>query len=257
MSIGTIIAVVVGIIMLYLIMSWWFDSYTYLSGLRDGKKELVIDASKLSTGAGHVSNFSYSIWFYVNDWNYNFGQKKIVFTRGSNHGESGPTISLDAYENNLTVNMPVYNHGDEGFQQGPGAANCDSGGGRPSNPGSGHSEHFECNVSNVPIQRWVNLIVSVYGRSLDIYIDGKLVRTCVLPNTALVNPKSPVHVTPRGGFDGWTSNFQYWSDATNPQQAWNIYQSGYGGSLLGDLFNKYIIKVEFLKDGKPEGSFEI
>ena len=43
--------------------------------------------------------------------------------------------------------------------------------------------------------------------------------------------------------------------ATNPQEAWNIYQSGYGGSLLG--INKYVIKVEFLKDGEPEGSFEI
>ena len=103
-----------------------------------------------------------------------------------------------------------------------------------------------CNVPNVPLQRWVNLIVSVYGRSLDVYIDGKLVRTCVLENTAFVDPKAGVYVTPDGGFAGWTSNFQYFNDAVNPQQAWNIYKNGYGGSLLGDLFNKYVTCIPWM-----------
>ena len=266
MSVGTIIAVIVGIIILYLIMSWWFDSSTYLSGLRDAKKQKKIDAEKLGDGSGHSSNFSYSIWFYINDWNYMFGQKKTIFTRGSHGG--GPRVSLGEYENNLLVELPVYSHsssGDSGGDSGGGSApkpsNCDgadcSDSTRPSSHTSGHSSVHKCNVPNVPIQRWVNLIMSVYGRSLDVYIDGKLVRTCVLPNTALVNPKAGVLLTPNGGFDGWTSNFQYFIDATNPQEAWNIYQAGYGGSLLGDLFNKYVIRVEFLKDGRPEGSFEI
>ena len=260
MSVGTIISVIVGIIILYLVMSWWFDASTYLSGLRDGKKPLTISADKLGDGAGHTSNFSYSIWFYVNDWNYHFGQKKTIFTRGKHQG-MGPHVSLGAYENNLLVEIPVYNHnGGTEAMSNPQPANCDgtdcSDPSRPSHPDSNRHLH-KCNVPNVPIQRWVNLIISVYGRSLDVYIDGKLVRTCVLPNTAMVNPSSSVHLTPGGGFDGWTSNFQYFTDATNPQEAWNIYQAGYGGSILGDLFNKYIIRVEFLKDGQPEGSFEI
>jgi hypothetical protein len=265
MSVGTIIAVIVGIIILYLIMSWWFDSSTYLSGLRDGKKPLTISSDKLGDGSGHSSNFSYSIWFYINDWNYDFGQRKTVFARGKHPG-SGPRVVLDKYENNLLIEMPVYGHnsgggGSAGPSDGPQPANCDSAdcsdASRASNPTSSRSGIHHCNVPNVPIQRWVNLIISVYGRSLDVYLDGKLVRTCVLPNTALVNPKANVHLTPNGGFDGWTSNFQYFIDATNPQEAWNIYQSGYGGSVLGDLFNRYIIRVEFLKDGRPEGSFEI
>lgn len=265
MSVGTIIAVIVGIIILYLIMSWWFDSSTYLSGLRDAKKAKKIHADKLGDGSGHSSNFSYSIWFYINDWNYLFGQKKTIFTRGAHQG-NGPRVSLGAYENNLLVELPVYNHDKNGAQSSiggsaPQPSNCDgadcSDQQRPSHPSSDNSPMHKCNVPNVPIQRWVNLIISVYGRSLDVYIDGKLVRTCVLPNTAMVNPKAGVMLTPNGGFDGWTSNFQYFIDATNPQEAWNIYQSGYGGSLLGDLFNRYIIRVEFLKDGRPEGSFEI
>ena len=53
---------------------------------------------------------------------------------------------------------------------------------------------------NVPLQKWVNLIISLYGRTLDVYIDGKLVRTCVLPGVAQVNPDADILVTPMGGF---------------------------------------------------------
>ena len=259
MTLGTVIGVIVCIIILYLVLSWWFDSYVYLSGLSDGKQQNVIKASKLSTASGHASNFAYSIWFYVNDWNYKFGDKKVIFNRNGS-----PEVSLDKFENNLTIDLGIYNHSASSTIESmtnlgsadsdPNCPHAPAGGG---GGGGGNSGTHKCTVANVPLQRWVNVIMSVYGRSLDVYVDGKLVRTCVLPNVAHVNPTDDVVVTPNGGFEGWTSNFQYFSDAINPQQAWNIYKAGYGGSLLGDLFNKYVIKVEFLKDGQEQGSFEI
>jgi hypothetical protein len=101
------------------------------------------------------------------------------------------------------------------------------------------------------------LIISLYGRTLDVYIDGKLVRTCVLPGVAKINQKANIVVTPNGGFSGFTTNFQYWNNSTNPQDAYNIYKDGFGGSILGNLFNKYRIKIAFLSDNKEKGSFEI
>ena len=74
----------------------------------------------------------------------------------------------------------------------------------------------------------------------------------MLPNNA-----ANINVTNNGGFSGWTTKFQFWSDASNPQQAYNIYKAGFGGSILGNLFNKYRIKVAFLSDNKEKGSFEI
>jgi len=113
-----------------------------------------------------------------------------------------------------------------------------------------------CNVSNVPLQKWVNLIISAYGRSLDVYIDGKLVRTCVLPGVAKVDPSTDVFITPNGGFSGWTSVFQYWPQSCDPQKAWNIYKKGYGGSMLGNL-GKYSIKVSVMEGDTEESSFQI
>ena len=92
---------------------------------------------------------------------------------------------------------------------------------------------------------------------MDVYIDGKLVRTCVLPGVAKVNTNTDVTITPLGGFSGYTANFQFFPNATNPQEAYNIYKKGFGGSALGNLFNKYRIKFTFLVDNEEEGSFEI
>jgi hypothetical protein len=81
---------------------------------------------------------------------------------------------------------------------------------------------------------------------MDIYIDGKLVRTCVLPGVAKIANNAPVYITPQGGFSGYTSNIHYYANALNPQEAYNIYRSGYGGSGI-DF--PYQLKIEYLKDG--------
>jgi hypothetical protein len=114
-----------------------------------------------------------------------------------------------------------------------------------------------CGISNVPIQRWCNFFMSVYGRTLDLYLDGKLVRTCVLPGVAKIDSRAPLYITPMGGFSGWTSRFQYWAESSNPQQAWNVYKAGYGGSLLGSLFGKYTVKVSLMTNDTENSSVTI
>jgi hypothetical protein len=103
----------------------------------------------------------------------------------------------------------------------------------------------------------VNLTVSLYGRTLDVYIDGKLVRTCILPGVAKSGTGGSILITPGKGFSGWTSQTKYFADATNPQEAYGIYKQGYGGSIIGNLFNKYRVRVSFLEDNQSKGSFEL
>ena len=89
----------------------------------------------------------------------------------------------------------------------------------------------------------------------DVVIDGKLVKTCLLPGTANVNNNSDVYVTPQGGFDGWTSKFQYYPNSLNPQEVWNIYSKGYGGQ--GWFNNTYSLQVSLLENGAQQSSFTI
>ena len=38
-----------------------------------------------------------------------------------------------------------------------------------------------CDLTDIDLQRWINITVSVNGRIVDVYYDGKLARSCVLP----------------------------------------------------------------------------
>lgn len=229
-----IFSVVLLLIIIYIIM-WFFSKSAQLTQMSDGNKQQIIASSTLANN-NNSNNYTYSTWFYINDWNYRFGEPKIILGRLDKDNNPGPSITLDAMENNLTVAVACY----------------------PVNNSSTATPIIhQCSVSNIPLQKWVNLIVSLYGRTLDLYLDGKLVRTCVIPGVAKVNNDTNILVTPAGGFNGWTTNFQYWSTASNPQEAYNIYKAGFGGSALGNLFNKFRIRISFLADNQERTSFEI
>jgi hypothetical protein len=247
-----VITIVVIVLILMLLRYIFVDPYT-LTSIQNGQTASTISASTLATNGSSVpsSNFAYSVWFYVNDWNYRYGEPKVIFGRmgalsnsgvGSIQGVSGldpcPAVVLGAVENNIQVSLGCF----------PGADQ------QPTTPG-GRTVVHTCSVSNVPIQKWVNLVVSVYGRTMDIYIDGKLVRTCLLPGVASINNNADVHVTPAGGFDGWTSKLQYFPNSINPQEVWNIYTKGYSNPL--SLFGTYQVEISLVKNGNTESSVTI
>ena len=125
-------------------------------------------------------------------------------------------------------------------------------------PTSSAPTKHSCTLENIPLQSWVNVIMTLNNRSLDLYMDGKLVRTCVLPGVPMAAPGRDLNVTPDGGFYGFISNLQYINRAINPREAWAIYKEGPGGSSwLGNLFNKYRIKLAFMEDNVEVNSIEI
>lgn len=242
MRILYVVLIFVFLLMLYLLYQY-FTASKPLTGTHPATTAITIDDSKMAK-TNNSSNCTYSIWFYVSDWNYRYGEPKVIFERKNNSGDIAISAKLDALQNNVNVEVLTYSTTD-----GTSAGNYNN---QPPAPILHH-----CSVDNVPLQRWVNLLISVYGRSMDIYIDGKLVRTCVLPGLADVSSNKPIKITGGGGFQGFTSKFRYYNTPSNPQQAWNIYKEGFGGSMLGSLLNRYRIKVSFLDNNKPTGSYEI
>ncbi len=248
-----VIGMIIFVFVLMLLRYFFSDPYT-LQNIQDGQTTSTISASTLATNGSNTpsSNFAYSVWFYVNDWNYRYGEPKVIFGRmgaqssdqstGSVPGISGidpcPAVVLGAVENNISVSLGCY----------PGADQ------EPTTPGGKTIVHT-CSIANVPIQKWVNLVISVYGRSMDLYIDGKLVRTCLLPGVASVNNNANIYVTPAGGFDGWTSKLQYYPNSLNPQEVWNIYTQGY--SSWSSMFNAYQVQISLVENGTTQSSVTI
>lgn len=395
----TIVTALIVLIILYHVFAWLFQSSTTLSIMDEGTKPIEVDLAKKVKNNGSA-NCTYSIWFYVNDWNYNYGKVKTLLARTDSSDDVPIRIDLGQNNNDLTVTVETYPPdttttttevgggagsggtsnksafiigkwaGDgtdcpiqcgqtlSGFGLTNGAAlknhlcknyapkdqtdssanyctttnaattidctQCDTGnlGWRydedendasssakgkansdldkvyPSNGtaggwisernlkvrsgratsgtgtgtgsggflsslnsgsgGSGVGTKKTCTVKNFPLQKWVNLLVSVHQRTLDIYLNGKLVRTCLLEGALKVSGDGKLYVTPsNAGFKGWTARTQYWDDSTNPQQAYNVYKDGYGGNIIGNFINKYRVRVSFLEDNETKGSFEI
>jgi len=242
--ISIVLTIAVIVLIFFLVKLLISDSTSLQDSLKNGKNMSTIDMKGEAS-----SNFAYSVWFYVNDWTYRYGEPKVVFGRmsaasaeggGSIPGVRGlgpcPAVVLGAMENNVTVSLACF----------PGSDGATSDNTMVIHP---------CTVSNIPIQKWVNLLVSVYGRTMDLYIDGKLVKTCLLPGVANVNGNSSVYLTPNGGFDGWTSKLSYFPKQLNPQDAWNIYTKG-PTSWLASLFT-YQVQVSLVENGETQSSITI
>ena len=224
MYMNKVIIGIIAVITILLLIRWFWSRKNKLTNLANGTDEQEIQSKDLANGS-QSTNFAYSIWFYVKDWSYRYGEKKTMLVR--NEGKACPNIFLDPIENNVEVVIFDYN-----------------------------DKYNRCRIENVPLQKWVNLIVSVYNQTLDLYLDGKLIKTCVLEGIPKLDVSKNVFVTPGGGFSGWTSNIQYWDKALNPQEAYNVYRRGNGTSGLGGLFN-YGIKIQLVDDDEVKGSIQI
>lgn len=231
--VGTIVGVIVTLAVLYIILSYYYLKTAKLTDLKDGNEVEEILAADIP-GDSNSSNYTYSIWFNVDDWSYRFGMPKTMLSKTSND-DILTKIVLDDVLNNIKVIIGCHIEN-----------------------GSGVIEH-ECVVENFPIQRWTNLTISVFGRTLDMYIDGKLVRTCMLPGIAKTSATDSIYITPDGGFKGKTSNCKYWDNSSNPQQVYDIYKEGYTGFAFGSalgMVNKYGLKLSFMENDKEKTSYE-
>ena len=256
MEAKNVLLFVIIIVLLYIVIKYVIKDVSTLTGLVSAQTMQKIEASSLasSSSAGATSNYTYSIWFYVDDWNVKYGEPKVVFGRMASEMDKTqpcPLVSLAPLENNLIVSLAIY----PGMDTAP-IEDTTTDATTATTTDTATTIH-RCMVANIPIQKWVNVLISTYGRSLDIYIDGKLVRTCVLPGVARVESSTPVYITPNGGFSGYTAKFQYWPDSCDPQKAWNIYKAGYGASMLAGLLGKYTVKVSLMEGDTEENSFSI
>ena len=227
---------VIVVIILYLVYIYVFKdgtSSTLYSG-GNAKNAVTIKATKLPGNKASV-DFTFSIWVYVNSWQYRYGYQKVIYRR-VNSGQTtvSPEVSLGAATNDLSITMSIFDSGKGGIV-----------------PGKSWT------VNNIPIQKWCNIIVSTNNRAVDTYIDGKLVNTHVLKGVPKMDKEAPIYLTPDGGFSGNTAKFRYYARSLSPREAYQIYKEGPGGSMLSDLLNKYKLKVQFLKDNEEINGFEL
>jgi hypothetical protein len=240
MNLLTIFVFVLIILLIYTVYKLMTRTTVSVSGFTDASKSLSVDSSKY--GANSTSNFGYSAWLYVDAWSTSAASEadivnKNILTRSSNNNQILFQMALDNDQNNLTVVIP-------------------------------DNKNPPCTIRNVQLQKWINLTMSVYGNTLDLYLDGKLVRTCIMTSPITSLSSSDVLYV-GGGYDaksqkfqdgdlqGYISNVVYKGTYFTPEEAWDIYSAGYSGSGMFDFINKYKLNFSITKNNQTVGEISV
>jgi hypothetical protein len=159
---------------------------------------------------------------YISDWDYKFGADKEVLKRISPQSGTtyGPRIFLSPTDNTLNVQMSIY------------PASTAAGAAVPGSTAS-TGDSFTCSIENVPLQSWFSVSTTVFQRNLDIYINGRLVKSCVLPGVPKV-AVGDIILADNGGFAGSLCNVNTYGTMLGPEDAMKFFMAGTTCAAPGD-----------------------
>ena len=176
----------------------------------DGKERTVIASTTAPIGQG--SDYGIQFWMYIKDWDYKFSQEKDVVKRiaGTNSSIYNPRITLHPTDNSLQVSVKYYSQDSSSTATGSTNASGDV---------------FTCTVENVPLQAWFSVSVTVFDRNMDVYINGRLVKSCVIPGVP--RPATgDIIVNDNGGFSGSICNLRSFGGMLSPSDAQTFFGAG-------------------------------
>jgi hypothetical protein len=265
-TLSTVAFLVVTLIILYVVYTYLFPaddpSYTqFLNEEMDARKPMPIKGKVPSIFTG--GDFTLSMWVYIDDWNYRVSTSKFLFALSPANVVAATTVSplvgvLTPLRNGMQVSANVVSSG-SGSRSPTAAATPDIT--KESNLQNLLNQQTSmqmfsstvtdapCDIKEIPLQKWVNITIVSSGRVLDIYMDGKLTRSCVLDNVVNVpTGELKLRLGETGGFGGRYSSVQMWNQQLTPDTIYGIYMMGPTQSqhnILTDISKYLNLNVSF------------
>jgi hypothetical protein len=194
------------------------SSGDFLPNGRTAQTSSSIQGSKAPLSSQQDGAYSMQWWMFVKDWNYGFGKEKSIVKRPdpTNPSIHNPHISLHPTDNSMKISVSVF-------------PTTEGGSSKTEPAPAGHSgstdDVFVCEVPDIPLQSWFSVSVSVFGRNLDVYINGNLVKSCFL--SGVPKPATgDINLTSDGGFSGKICNFYHFSRMLTPGDAMSFFNKG-------------------------------
>jgi hypothetical protein len=94
----------------------------------------------------------------------------------------------------------------------------------------------EITIPNIPLNKWVNVIIRCQNRTLDVYVNGTITRSVELLGVPKQNYGN-VYVAMNGGFNGYISNLWYYNYALGTAEIQNISNKGPNTKMVGSTLN--------------------
>ena len=174
----------------------------------DGAKTII-----RSNNEDQGIEFTWSVWVFIEDIAAGAGKYRHIFHKGDSpvkvgedgiiYPNNGPGVYLAPNTNNLYVIMSTYNDYKE-----------------------------EVMIPGIPLQKWVNVIIRVKNKTMDIYVNGVITQSIVLNGVPKQN-FGDVWMCANGGFDGYVSNLWYYAEAIGVSKIAEINRKGPNRKMLG------------------------
>jgi hypothetical protein len=219
------------IVIFYMIYSSYFSTASKLSGelyLMTNPADILVD--KLSKP--DATRYSYGIWLFVNTWTPPTSGVRTIFYR-----QNDVHLYLEANGSLKLATKPDANRAVT-------ASGLDV-----------------IVTGNFPIQKWVYVVMSIDNTILDVYLDGKLVKSVVVPQVGpgTTNSVKFNSVTPNTtGWDAYISNFERITTPLDPRTVWDMYMRGSGSNLsVSKMVGNYNLNLTLLKNGELSQKFKL
>ena len=211
--------------------------------------------------------FTVSTWIYVSNWSYRGGKNKSIIRIGGNNFDT-IRVYLGAHNPKLYVRLHTK---ENTMVMGSGAPLATASAtasttatATSASTSAVQSENLDissrsllntlqtesglldnlhtCDIPELPLQRWVNISISVNGKTVDVYIDGKLSRSCVLSAPFRVDDGYNATILEYGGFGGQIANTIMYDTALNPEEVYKNYMAGPEPiTSIGGLLSNYFV----------------
>lgn len=198
------------------LLSWYYNktgSPHLIDGMVDAKQTLVIPQAPSQSGAKTIQRsvnanggieFTWSVWIFINDLGASDGKYHHIFHKGNdttdstglNFPNNSPGLYISPNTNELTVIMNTFDVINE-----------------------------EITIPDIPLNKWVNVIIRGRNKTVDIYINGTITKSIQLIGVPKQN-YGDVFVAMNGGFDGYISNLWYFDSALGSAKIQNIVKGG-------------------------------
>jgi len=249
--------IVVKVIFVILALVALYYLYQYLFGASESQAVIVVPSILPATPSAPITKpgaslpalyeggeYSINTWIYINDYSVKAGSNKHVLSIG---GTNFLTLLmyLGPYKNSLHVRVHTKdltkNVGSTG------ARSMNASGGTPlqdyndltnttsftsmfNGPAVGNAdENKPCDIPMIDMQKWVQVTITLNNKICDVYIDGKLARSCILSSFFKVDKAAlSLKLLDQGGFGGFLSNTSVYNYSLNPEQVWRMYMAGPG-----------------------------
>jgi len=226
-----IIIVLVGFMLLFrlgaIIMSYFFmpsGSPYLVQGKINGSEAIIIKQDtrssfpvvKISDNAPSGIEFSYSTWLFLKGENTQ-NTYKHVFNKGILSSDTADTVNA-AGNNAPGMFLMTKPDGTNSALIKMDTMQSDGALTTPTNSAS-------IQLDNLPNNKWLNIVIRVQNRIMDVYVNGVLTARKDLEYVPRQN-YGPVNVCANGGFNGSLSNLRYYDSALNVFQINQIVASG-------------------------------